>query len=146
MTESKKAKILKRRRPFLTQFAEINRIEKIPRPKRTFRFRRPTSVIQKIKPSKRITRDAEFNSVIDSEEINSDEYIDNEDDWYDDLDVVAKPHLLGPSATYYSPVPIEYQHHSNFPFSCQQILIECRNNEPVASYVPWNYPQSFHHF
>lgn len=66
----------------------------------------------------------------ESEEFDSDEHVESANDWYNDLNVVAMPHLLGPSATQHSPVPIEYQHYPTFPiaaspFGCQQLLIEC---------------------
>lgn len=61
----------------------------------------------------------------DYEDFNSDEHVENEDDWYNDLDVLSKPHLLGPSATYHSPVPVEFQHRSDFPFICRCVFIKC---------------------
>lgn len=85
------------------------------------------------------------------EEFDSDEHIENENDWHKHLDVVAMPHLLGPSATKYSPVPVEYQHLSTFPvttnpFSCQQILIQFIDSKPVISTVscPMHY-NPFHY-
>lgn len=147
MTESKQTKILKRRRPILKSFNE--KFENVPKTYRNFQLWHPPSVIQRIKPNKRNTRNIYFenrnenmNSISDYNEFNSDEHIENKDDWYDDLDVVARPHLLGPSATHYSPVPVEYQHLSDFPFSCQQISIECHEFKPIARYVPCSFPYS----
>lgn len=75
----------------------------------------------------------------ESEEFDSDEHVDNTKDWHDELDVVKMPHLLGPSATMHSPVPLQYQHYSFFsapPFSCQQILVQFTNSGPTFSLVP----------
>lgn len=73
------------------------------------------------------------------EDFDSDEHIENEDDWYDDLDVLSKPHLLGPSATHYSPVPVEFQHRSDFPFVCSSVFITCLAAGPtvVVKYIPY---------
>lgn len=84
-----------------------------------FELYRPGSVIQRIKPKK---REALFWNKSD-EEFDSDEHIENDDDWYDELDVVRMPHLLGPSATHYSPIPVHHQHLSDFqiiPYGCHQ--------------------------
>lgn len=93
--------------------------------------------------------DDQRNSVDD--EFDSDEHIDNENDWYKHLDVVAMPHLLGPSATEHSPIPVEYQHLSTFPvtanpFNCEQILIQWIDSKPIITTVscPMHY-SPFHY-
>lgn len=108
-------------------------------------FQRAAGVIQRIKPRKRdSTFDNDMRFTSESEEFDSDEHIENKIDWHPELDTVRMPHLLGPSATKFSPVPVEYQHLSSFPtrpspFSCYQILIQCIDNKPLISYVPCNY-------
>lgn len=133
-------------------------------------FYRPTGVIQRIKPKKRgaVFNERNFDSMVESEEFDSDEHIENESDWHDELDVIKMPHLLGPSATKYSPAPLEHQHLSSFftspnprelqhrspyptyptmpYFGCYQILVQCTGSTPLISYVPCNYYQSFDNF
>lgn len=72
------------------------------------------------------------------DDFDSDEHIENENDWYDDLDVLSKPHLLGPSATHHSPVPVEFQHRSDFPFVCSCVFITCQASEPIIDYIPYS--------
>lgn len=72
------------------------------------------------------------------DDFDSDEHIENENDWYDDLDVLSKPHLLGPSATHHSPVPVEFQHRSDFPFVCSCVFVTCQASEPTIDYVPYS--------
>lgn len=82
-----------------------------------------------------------------SEEIDSDQHIENSSDWLDELDIVKMPHLLGPSATVYSSNldqsinPMEHQQISLTapPFSCQQILIQFNEFGPIFSLVPCSY-------
>lgn len=114
-------------------------------------FQRSFGVIQRIKPRKRhavLENTSNSSLITENEEFDSDEHIENEDDWHRELDPVKMPHLLGPSATRYSPVPIEYQHLPSIPmqpppFSCYQILIQCVDNrKPLISYVPCNYYQT----
>lgn len=121
-------------------------------------FYRPT-VIQRIKPRKRnaVLSEKDVDSMGKSEEFDSDEHIENANDWHDELDVIKMPHLLGPSATKYSPVPLKYQHLSTFStssnsyrssptfpmFGCYQILVQFTGSTPLISYVPCNYYQSF---
>lgn len=102
------------------------------------KYHKPTRVIQRIETSKRevvlTTRDDDtngddLNAVNESEEFDSDEHVENDSDWYDELNVIQMPHLLGPSATKYSPIPVEHQHLSTFlasPPGCYQISIQCK--------------------
>lgn len=79
----------------------------------------------------------------ESEEFDSDQHIEDPNDWHDELDIVKMPHLLGPSATIYSSNPMEFtnQHFSYTapPFSCQQILIQFDEFGPSFSFVPCTY-------
>lgn len=108
--------------------------------KQRLRMHEPNGVIQRIKPRKRevdISKGIDTNSMNDlSEEFDSDEHVENDSDWHDDLDVIRMPHLLGPSATKHSPVPIVHQHLSIPPFGCYKLLIQCNQFQPIVSYVP----------
>lgn len=104
----------------------------------------PNGVTQHVKPKRQNTIQYEDvnNSTAESEEFDSDEHIENSSDWHEKLDVVQMPHLLGPSATKHSPIPVEYQHYSIFsapPFSCQQILVQFSISGPSLSLVPCSY-------
>lgn len=125
--------------------------DKMPKQQSYSRFHpeKPTGVIQRMKPKKRNT--VSKREIIDryskeeSEEFDSDQHIENPNDWHDELDVVKMPHLLGPSATKHSPIPADYQHYSIFsapPFSCQQILIQFTETGPYLFLVPCTY--SYH--
>lgn len=101
----------------------------------------PTGVIQRIRPRNRdaiVSKEIELSKSTDnmSEEFDSDQHVENASDWHDELDVVQMPHLLGPSATKHSPVPVEHQHLSIPPSSCYRIMIECNQFYPIASYIP----------
>lgn len=104
------------------------------------KMHKPDGVIQRIKPRKReveFSKEIDSNSMNDlSEEFDSDQHEENDSDWYDDLDVIQMPHLLGPSATKHSPIPIEHQHLSIPPFGCYKLLIQCNQFQPIVSYVP----------
>lgn len=113
-------------------------------------FSTPTGAIQRTKPSKRTNsgKIGRMNVVDESEEFDSDQHIEDPNDWYDELDIEKMPHLLGPSATVYSSDPKEYQHYSYTapPFSCQQILIQFDTfGRPSFSLVPCTYQYSFAH-
>lgn len=110
-------------------------------------------MIQRSKPSKRTAMETRKEDVREmdlndeSEEFDSDQHIENPDDWYDELDIAKMPHLLGPSATVYSTIPTGYQPFSYTapPFSCQQILIQFdKFGGPSFSLVPCTY-QPFSH-
>lgn len=136
-------------------------------------FHRPNGVIQRVKRKKRNAlsqddinekqnkkEDGKVQNQDDpnqdqahfmDEEFDSDEHIENENDWYKHLDVVAMPHMLGPSATKHSPIPVEYQHLSTFPvtanpFNCEQILIQWIDSKPIITTVscPMHY-SPFHY-
>lgn len=109
-------------------------------------FSKLAGVIQRTKPSKHNAIDTRKENVqtdfIDeSEEFDSDQHIENPNDWHDELDIVKMPHLLGPSATVYSSNPMEHQHFSYTapPFSCSQILIQFTEFGPLFSLVPCSY-------
>lgn len=116
-------------------------------------FSTPAGVIQRTIPSKRTTMDTEeenvrMNFMDESEEFDSDQHIEDPNDWHDELDMEKMPHLLGPSATVYSSDPTEYQHFSYTapPFSCQQILVQFDTfGRPSFSLVPRTYQQTFAH-
>lgn len=104
----------------------------------------PIGIVQRIKPKKQETvgkiATLPDHLIDESEEFDSDQHVENENDWHPELDIVAMPHLLGPSATRHSPaVPAAHQHVSTFsapPFSCQQILVEFGETGPTFSLVP----------
>lgn len=109
-------------------------------------FSKPTGVIQRSKPLRRnaafTMKDHEQKDFIgESEEFDSDQHIENLNDWHDELDVIKMPNLLGPSATIYSSNPMENQHYSFAapPFSCQQILVQFDTFGPTFSLVPCSY-------
>lgn len=115
-------------------------------------FSSPTGVIQRIKPSRHAAMEtekvnAEKSAKDESEEFDSDQHIENPNDWYDEFDDEKMSHLLGPSATVYSSNPIEYQHFSYTapPFSCQQILVQFDAlGRPSFSLVPCTYQPFVH--
>ncbi|XP_031640261.1 uncharacterized protein LOC116352101 [Contarinia nasturtii] len=93
-------------------------------------FYKPASVIQRIKPKK---REAILSS---EEEFDSDEFIENDSDWCDELDTVRMPHLLGPSATHYSPIPVHHQHLSTFQtfqYGCYQLFFPYQHQFAINS-------------
>lgn len=89
----------------------------------------------------RTNENLQSNLLNDSEEFDSDQHIENPNDWHNELDVEKMPHLLGPSATMYSSNPIEHPYHtfSAPPFSCQQILVQFDESGPKFSLVPCTY-------
>lgn len=115
-------------------------------------FSSPAGVIQRTKPSKRAAMETEkenvqMNVMDESEEFDSDQHIENPNDWHDELDIEKMTHLLGPSATVYSSDPKGYQHFSYTApaFSCQQILIQFDTfGRPSFSLVPCTF-QPFAH-
>lgn len=140
ISENEKLKFLTKREPHNWPFKKIKKIElkNSLKPKRKLRLRRPFSLIQLLKGIKRNARSVDYHKSIEnmnSEELISDEQIENDtNEWYDD-DFDKQPHLFGPSATHHSPVPIEHQHNVNFPFSCPQVLIKCQHDKPIATFV-----------
>ncbi|XP_055318479.1 uncharacterized protein LOC129576794 [Sitodiplosis mosellana] len=112
---------------------------------------KPAGVIQRIRPRKRdaiFSNEIDANSVNDeSEEFDSDQHVENESDWHDQLDVIRMPHLLGPSATKHSPIPVEHQHLSTPPpsFGCYKVLIQCNQFYPIVSYIPCTELEQFNH-
>lgn len=91
--------------------------------------------------------DVQMNFIDESEEFDSDQHIENPNDWHNELDIDKMPHLLGPSATVYSSNPKKYQHFSYTapPFSCQQIFVQFDHfGIPSFSLVPCTY-QPFAH-
>lgn len=115
----------------------------------------PIGSVQRFKPRKRdaigkiepINVGTSVTNESEEEEFDSDQHIENSSDWHDELDVVKMPHLLGPSATKYSPVPVEYQHLSIFSapaFSCQNILVEFIDSKPQFSLVPCTFNPNNH--
>lgn len=108
-------------------------------------FSNSTGTIQHSKPLKRnaiaTKADKQIDSIDESEEFDSDQYIENASDWHDELDIMKMPHWLGPSATVFSSNPVDHQHYSLTapPFSCQQILVRFDTSGPSFSLVPCSY-------
>lgn len=114
-------------------------------------FNGPIGILQRIKPKQQeLAKEIVSlpHDLIDtSEEFDSDELVENKSDWHDELNLVEMPHLLGPSATLHSPVPVMHQHISTFsapPFSCHQILVEFGITGPIFSLVPCSMQLQYH--
>lgn len=129
-----------------------NKEKKVKKRRPRIQMHNPSGVIQRIKPRKRnailsIEIDENLWNEEESEEFDSDQHIENLSDWHDELDVVRMPHLLGPSATKHSPVPVQFQHCSAPPqqFPCYKILVQCNQFYPIFTYIPCTDSETFNH-
>lgn len=129
-----------------------NKEKKMIKRRRRIQIHNPSGVVQRIKPRK---RNAILSTEIDenprneeeSEEFDSDQHIENLSDWHDELDVIRMPHLLGPSATKHSPVPVHFQHCPAPPqqFRCYKILVQCNQFHPIFTNFPCTDSETFNH-